>query len=249
MKTFSIFTWNIANPSIERAAKQAELLRKQREDIFILTEIKNSRGCLFLKKYFQAYDYYVVFPNFQDNREYGSMIVSKIPLSSKTLNYTNFISPRVVCSQISLPQNIEIEVIGIYAPSRDASEEKIKRKKSFLQDLSNTFQKLDRNKPRIICGDFNVLEPNHEPFYPFFKDWEYDFYNQLSNYQLTDAWRFLHPLKQEYSWVGKTGDGYRYDHCFISNTLLPVVKESFYFHELRQQRLSDHSALITTLSL
>ena len=53
MQNLSIFTWNIANPSPERAAKQAEWIRKRKEDIFVLTEIKTSRGCLFLKKYFE----------------------------------------------------------------------------------------------------------------------------------------------------------------------------------------------------
>lgn len=135
------------------------------EDIFVLTEVKNSRGCLFLKKYFQTYGYHVVFPNFEDNRGYGSMIASKTLLSTKIFKHTNFISPRVVCGQISLPHNIDIEIIGIYAPSRDASEEKIKRKKSFLQVFSSTFQKMDRNKPRIICGDFNlrqVRQPHYQ---------------------------------------------------------------------------------------
>jgi len=53
----------------------------------------------------------------------------------------------------------------------------------------------------------------------------------------------------KYSWIGKTGNGYRYDHCFVSNVLLPATKNSFYLHESRLRKLSDHSALITELSL
>jgi len=247
MQNLSIFIWNIANPSPDRAAKQAEWIRKRKEDIFVLTEIKTSHGCLFLKKYFEAYGYYVLFPDIED-KEYGSMIVSKIPISGGTLKYMNFISSRAMCGKFSL-FNKDIEVVGIYVPSRDTSDEKIKRKRFFLQTFLNAIQKLNPNNLRIVCGDFNILEPNHKPRYSFFKDWEYDFYSQLSQYQLSDAWRFLHPSKQEYSWVGKTGDGYRYDHCFVSNALLSVTKNSFYLHEPRLQKLSDHSALITKLSL
>lgn len=247
MKNLSIFIWNIANPSLRRAGKQAEWIHKRKEDIFVLTEIKTSRGCLFLKKYFEAYGYYVLFPDIED-KEYGSMIVSKIPLSGGTLKYMAFIPSRAMCGKFSFFDK-DIEIVGIYAPSRDASERKIKKKKLFLRALLDALQKSNLNNPHIVCGDFNVLEPNHNPHYPFFKDWEYDFYSQLSKHQLSDAWRFLYPSKQEYSWIGKTGDGYRYDHCFVSNVLLSTIKNSFYLHEPRLQKLSDHSALITELHL
>lgn len=247
MKNLSIFIWNIANPSLERAGKQAEWIRKRKEDVFVLTEVKTSRGCLFLKKYFEAYGYYVLFPDIED-KEYGSMIVSKIPLSGGALKYMEFIPSRAMCGKLSFFKK-DIEVVGIYVPSRDASEKKIKRKKLFLRALLDALQISSANNLRIVCGDFNILEPNHNPPYPFFGDWEYDFYRQLSEHQLSDAWRFLHPYKHEYSWVGKTGDGYRYDHCFVSNALLLTTKNSFYFHEPRLKKLSDHSALITELNL
>jgi exodeoxyribonuclease-3 len=191
MKNLSIFIWNIANPSLERARKQAEWIHKRKEDVFVLTEIKTSRGCLFLKKYFEAYRYYILFPDIED-KEYGSMIVSKIPLLGGALKYMDFLPSRVMWGKLSFFDK-DIEVVSAYVPSRDASEKKIKKKKLFLQAFLDALQKSNLNNPRIICGDFNVLEPNHNPHYPFFKDWEYDFYNRLSQYQLSDAWRFLHP--------------------------------------------------------
>lgn len=245
MKNLSIFNWNVGNPSFERAQKQAEWIRNRKEDIFVLTEIKASRGCLFLKKYFEECGYYVLFPDIED-KEYGSMIVSKIPLSGGTLKYMAFIPSRAMCGKFSFFDK-DIEIVGIYVPSRDTSEPKIKRKKLFLRALIDAFQKSNASNPRIVCGDFNVLEPDHNPRYSFFRGWEYDFYRQLSKHQLSDAWRFLNPSQQEYSWVGKTGDGYRYDHCFVSNSLLSTIKNSFYLHEPRLQKLSDHSALITEL--
>jgi exodeoxyribonuclease III len=36
---------------------------------------------------------------------------------------------------------------------------------------------------------------------------------------MADAFRHLHPHACEYSWVGRTGDGYRYDHAFCSQAL------------------------------
>ena len=247
VNNFSLFCWNIANPSITRAGRQAEWLRKRPEDIMVLTETKQSEGCIFLERYFQAYGYNVVFPK-PEKKEFGVIIVSKHPLGSSSFSdYVDFLRSRVASTKLSLSSD-ELEIIGIYVPSRDSSHEKIDKKKRFLKSLSNALETAPRPSRRIFCGDLNVLEPNHVPHYPFFEEWEYDFYCNLAKYQLKDAFRHLHPSIQEYSWVGRTGDGYRYDHCFISENLLPLVKKCYYLHEPREVKLSDHSALIYELN-
>ena len=71
---FSLFIWNIANPSLERAGKQALWLRKRKEDIFVLTEAKGSEGCKFLERYFQAYGYSVLFSRPQE-KEFGIFVI------------------------------------------------------------------------------------------------------------------------------------------------------------------------------
>ena len=102
----------------------------------------------------------------------------------------------------------------------------------------------------MFLGDLNVLEPDHQPRYPFFAPFEYDFYRALgAEHGLTDAFRHLHPAAAEYSWVGRTGDGYRYDHAFCSGSLAPTINSCRYLHEPRHDGLSDHSALTTGLML
>lgn len=66
---------------------------------------------------------------------------------------------------------------------------------------------------------------------------------------LFDSFRHLNPQKKDYSWVGRTGDGYRYDHCFVSNDLSSSVEKCYYLHEPRNERLSDHAAIILNLNL
>lgn len=246
MNNISLFCWNIANPSIERAAKQGEWLRKRPEQILILTEIKRSDGCIFLQRYLESYGYYTIFPKLED-REYGTMIASRHPLlKSSFSDYVNFLPARVAAAAISSPVGV-LEIIGVYVPSRDISLEKIRRKKRFLEDTIQALKNAPKPTYRIFCGDFNVLEPDHAPHYSFFKKWEYAFYKDLMDYQLEDAFRHINPLLQEYSWVGRTGDGYRYDHCFVSKNILPAVEKCFYLHEPREARLSDHSAIIAEL--
>jgi len=240
---FSIFCWNIANPSIERAARQAEWLRKRPEDVLVLTETKLSEGCIFLERYFQAYGYNVIFPR-PEGKEFGVIIISRYPITPSDFSTrVDFLQARVASIKLDFP-NSPIEIIGVYVPSRDSSQEKINKKKRFLESLAAALGKSPQPLKRIFCGDLNILEPNHIPHYSFFEEWEYDFYRNLAKYQFKDAFRYLCPLSYEYSWIGRTGDGYRYDHCFVSNDILSSVKECRYFHEPRQIKLSDHAALI-----
>ncbi len=71
----------------------------------------------------------------------------------------------------------------------------------------------------------------------------------LDNHGLVDVFRTLHPDSREYSWVGRTGDGYRYDHAFRSAGLAPTLVACDYVHEPRTSRLSDHSGLTVRLAL
>lgn len=247
-RNFSLFCWNIANPSVERAGKQAEWLRKRSEDVLVLTEAKRSEGCIFLERYFQAYGYNVVFP-MPEGKEFSVIIVSKHSLTPSNFSaHVNYLQARVASVKLDLSRD-ELEIIVVYVPSRDSSREKIDKKKRFLNSLTNALETAPRSSRRIFCGDLNVLEPDHVPHYPFFEEWEYNFYRNLTKYQLKDAFRHLHPSIQEYSWVGRTGDGYRYDHCFVSENLLSLLRECNYLHETREIKLSDHSALITELDL
>ena len=247
-KELSVFCWNIANPSIQRAGQQAEWLRKRKENILVLTEAKQSQGCVFLERYFQAYGYNVIFPKPEGN-EYGVMIISKLPLRvSGFSDSVSYLRSRVTSAIVQL-QDETLEVIGVYVPSRDTGYEKTQKKKLFLKVLAETLTSNCLSAKRIFCGDLNILEPNHVPHYPFFEDWVYDFYLVLDKYQLDDAFRHLNPNSQEYSWVGRTEDGYRYDHCFVSTDLLSSVRACYYLHQPRIEKLSDHSAIIMELVL
>ena len=248
--TFVLFCWNIGNPSLERAGKQASWLRKQLADVLVLTECKLSKGCLFLEKYFQAYRYQVVFPK-PDGKEYGVLIASKHQIVSTGFSaQVDYLRSRVVSVSVKVPYFADgFEIIGIYVPSRDSSYEKKDRKKRFLNSLLGALETTPTSPYRIFCGDFNILEPDHVPHYSIFENWEYDFYRALAKYQLHDAFRHLNPKTQEYSWVGRKGDGYRYDHCFVSLDLLSLVRDCYYLHEPRAEKLSDHSALITEFIL
>jgi hypothetical protein len=70
-----------------------------------------------------------------------------------------------------------------------------------------------------------------------------------ANQERSATFRHLHPHDAEYSWVGRTGDGYRYDHAFCSRPFRDLITDCRYVHQPGQDKLSDHSALTMRLSL
>ncbi len=232
-----LFCWNLCNPSIERAKKQAAWLSKQPFDIFCFTETKDSDGCNFIERYFRARGFFVDFPKPKDGG-YGAMVISRIPFSSGILS--GFGSERVNSIQLS---GSSFEIVNAYVPNNRENG-----KKMFLENLASSLKSAPR-KSFIFCGDLNIIEPGHVPHYPKFESWEYDFYKNIIESRLHDAFRSINPKANEYSWVGRTGDGYRYDHCFVSEDLVPGIRECYYLHEPRISRLSDHSGLVVNISL
>ncbi len=242
----SIFCWNVGNPSLERAKKQVDWLSNRSENVFVLTETKGSDGCHYIKDFFEKNRYSVAAQD-MSLKDYGTMIISKNNFEKNNFpDLIDFLPSRSVVINFRLPQG-KMEIIGLYVPSRNADIDKIKRKKIFIEKVLKVIENKSLADFRIVCGDFNILEPNHFPHYSFFQDWEYKLYTDLVRLDMIDAFRFLSPEKNEYSWVGRTGDGYRYDHIFVSNNLSNYIKKCFYDHNPRVMRLSDHSGMVLEL--
>ncbi len=242
----SLLTFNIGNPSAERAERQLAWLARRDEHVLVLTETKASTGCQLLADAFSAAGWAVVFPR-PGSDEYGTMIFSRFPVEPEPFgDMIGYLPSRAAAATLRLP-GTSLLVIGLYVPSRDASADKTERKRKWLAACSDA---LLADPPSVLLGDLNVLEPDHRPRYRFFAQFEYDFYRALtSEHQMTDAFRHLHPDQDAYSWVGKTGDGYRYDHAFCSAALREQIAACEYIDQPRLDRLSDHSALAVHLTL
>ena len=256
MSELKVLTLNIGNPSLKRVKRQIEWLEKQDDDIFVLTETKLSEGCLYLEEYYDnpsmtffnidsTTKYYVFFPK-SSTGDLGVMVISKYPIiESQTCFDTNdkYYS-RLLDVTIDF-NGKQIGIMGIYVPSRDSSNEKIERKKGFVIKYLNHLKKISKESenPYIICGDLNILEKNHFPHYNNFLKWEYDFYDRFEHFGYVDAFRIKYPEKNEYSWVGRTNDGYRYDHFFVSESILNNIMDCYYIHETRKIPITDHSAM------
>jgi exodeoxyribonuclease-3 len=240
-----VLTFNLNNPSRERAERQLAYLADRPEDVLVLTETADSAGCAFLEERFTAAGYAVVFPRPPARGERGVMVVSRLAARPGTtrVSYLPHRCVSVVVDTFDGP----LDVVGLYVPSRDASPAKTARKRDFLEACRAGIPRAGGAR-RLVIGDLNVLEPDHHPRYPFFKEFEYGFYRWFGEAGYADAFRTAHREAAEYSWVGRTGDGYRYDHAFTSAP--GEVRGCAYVHEVRTgpDRLTDHSALTVSLA-
>lgn len=256
-----LVTLNISNPSIERAKKQVDWIEKIGADIYVLTETKLSKGCLYIENYFSSkltsslgsgkeVAYSVYFPK-SHTGDLGVMIISKYPIK-KVKNCFCEENPyfsRVLDVVINF-DGMDFGIMGLYVPSRDMTQIKVDRKKNFVSDYLQYIKNFS-NKitiPYIICGDLNVLERNHFPKYKNYFEWEYDFYEQFKYLGYVDVFRYLYPNKNEYSWVGRTNNGYRYDHIFVSKSIVTNIEECYYIHDTRKTSITDHSAMVAVIN-
>lgn len=247
-KTLAITTLNISGPSPERAQRQLEWLAERDDDLFVLTETRPAKGLELLARWFRSAGWQVCFPIPEDT-DRGVMIASRINLLAGTNSPVSTYLPwRLV--NVGLETEPRVGLIGVYVPSRDASEVKTTKKRRYASALQNVLGLLRSSYATLIlAGDLNILERDHHPYYQAFQEWEYTFYEGMERYGLIDAFRHLHPKAREYSWVGRTGEGYRYDHMFVSREISDRIKDCSYIHATRQNGLSDHSALRLTIAV
>jgi exodeoxyribonuclease-3 len=144
-----------------------------------------------------------------------------------------------------------VAVLGMYVPSRDRSADKTEKKQAFVASLLAALDELpERLRDRLVVGgDNNVIARTHQPLHPGFLPFEFGLLEALEAHGLVDAHERCSPGAQPYSWIGRTGDGYRYDYFHVGQALAERIMACAYLHETREQRLTDHAAVALELGL
>jgi exodeoxyribonuclease-3 len=140
--------------------------------------------------------------------------------------------------------------INIYFPNAKADLSRIPFKQEFNAMVLKKIKKLEKKKPVIVVGDYNVAhneidlarpDSNHKT-HGFTKEERADMTTFLKN-GLVDTFRTLHPEKVQYSWWSPMAGartrnvGWRIDYVLVSKSLQKKVKSAFI---LDQVHGSDH---------
>jgi exodeoxyribonuclease III len=247
----SMLTINIGAAAMPRAESLLAWLCERPEDVLLLTETSGGPGTAYLVTMFRQAGLWVEhLPNATGDR--GVAIVSKVPVvASHTAERLGTVSLPGRVALVHLATQPATAVLALYVPSRDRSLDKAERKRGFVSSL---LADLDRLPPRmrehlIIGGDYNVISRDHQPRHPGFLPFEYGLLETLERHGFVDAHQAVAPGEQAHSWIGRTGDGYRYDYFHIGAGIAPRISGCNYLHETRELRLTDHAAVTLGLDV
>ena len=240
---------NAQHSSPERARRQADWIAA-REDagIVIITEVSSGPGGDALASALTGHGYHSIVAPPSGSRDYRTILATRNAAMEAAPSCVGVLPHRAPAATVTVGGQ-RAGLLGLYVPSRGPRERRNEDKRAFqaavTQALPEFLARFDG--PVIVAGDLNVVEPGHQPPYPLFGNWEYDFYRAFAAAGMTDAYRACHPDDAGHSWYGRGGNGYRFDHAFITSTHARLVRDCGYLHEPRRQGLTDHAAMTLTL--
>ncbi|MBI2097997.1 MAG: exodeoxyribonuclease III [Candidatus Vogelbacteria bacterium] len=150
-------------------------------------------------------------------------------------------------------QTLEFEkyyFLNCYFPNANHALSRLSFKEEFNRNFLAYVKQLERKKPVIAGGDFNVAReeidlarPKENIGQPGFTDEERSWARRFVAHGLVDTFRELQPKKVQYSWwsyrsLARERDiGWRIDYFFVSRSLLDLTADGFILSEVEG---SDH---------
>lgn len=244
----SLLTLNVQAAAMRRAQALLLWLDKRTEDIVILSETSAGAGTRYLLDQCRNGGL-AVLKNSGVPGDRGVALVSRTPLRACPGILKGLTLPgRVVAARIL---GTRTTVIGVYVPSSDRAPEKLARKRDFLTSLLAALHSLpEQTRAHLVLGgDYNVIARDHQPSYRSFLPFEYALLDSLQDLGLSDAYTGRQITTQPHSWIGRTGNGYRFDYFHVGTALRERVIDCSYLHQPREQKLSDHAAVTLTLDV
>ena len=251
-----VSSWNV-NSVRARIENIKEYIKKFSPDIIMMQEIKTPN---------ETYPYEDIKSFKYENYVYGQKSYNGVAIiSKKKLNniQTDIFKDKNKQSRIIYAElkykNKNITLINIYTPNGNPVDtEKYDYKLYWLDNLIKKIKSLSKqNENIIIGGDFNIIPSAEDVHNP--KNYENDALfrleirkklRELVNLGFHDAYRYIHPEKEEYTfWDYTSGawqknNGMRIDHFLVSSSLINMIKDVKINKFPRgRQKPSDHTPI------
>lgn len=226
-----ILSWNIRQGGGTRLTSIVNHLAKTKADIVVLSEFRNGETGNRLRASLMKIGYRHQVVSGEKNGVNSVLIASTFAAGSELYadadeKFTHNIATAVFPA---------FKVMGVYLPH--------KKKNKLLPYINDTVKNDDAHY--IIAGDYNTGINHVDQAGKSF--WYEDELIKLKKNGYIDAFRHIHGDVKEYSWYSHQGNGYRYDHTYVDEALIPIVKDCYYLHEWRENKLSDHSPMVLVL--
>lgn len=150
-------------------------------------------------------------------------------------------------------------LVNCYTPNSKRELERLEFRAEWEDNLRNYLVELDKTKPVIYCGDFNVAHEEIDLKNPStnhksagFTDTERNKMSQLLDAGFVDTFRFVYPEKVEYTWwsymyhAREKNVGWRIDYFIVSNSISEKIIDSKIHTEILG---SDHCPIELDIDL
>ena len=276
MLTF--ISWNIdsLNAALTSASPRAQLsrdvldtLRQEDADIIAIQETKLPAGGP-AKKHMEALAEF--FPG------YHVEWVSSVPPARKgyagtMILYRDGIKAETARPGIGAPDTMDWEgrllvlesdafyFVNVYTPNAGDGLKRLRDRQEWDRHYADFLADLDRKKPVIACGDFNVAHkeidlahPESNHMSPGFTDEEREGFTSLLDRGFVDTFRYIHgDVRDCYSWWAQrvrtskiNNAGWRIDYFLVSDRIKDRVKRSEMIDSGPRQ---DHAPILLEIDL
>jgi exodeoxyribonuclease-3 len=251
-----IVSWNINGIRAVVKNNFFNTIEELNPDILCLQETKAQNSEV--KKALSSMQQYSHFYNSANKKGYsGTAFLSKII----PINMTNDMGVeahdtegRIQCAEYE-----NFYLVNVYVPNSGQQLDRLQYRKQWDADFLKYLTSLEKIKPVIVCGDFNVAHrpvdlKNDKSNYnktAGYTQIEIDGMDNLINAGFIDLFRFVHPHKVAYTYwsyrfkARERNIGWRIDYFLVSNSLLDKIKsaeiESGYYG-------SDHCPVLLEIS-
>jgi len=237
--TIKLLTWNILQGGGKRAIGIADQLEAIQPDIVTLQEFRNGKTAPVLldalNKQGLEHQHLAQSPSAKNT----VMLAARMPFEAHA--WADDLDPALCIHTQFNFTDASIDTLDIFAAH-------LPQKRAQVPYL-DTLSKLDVNdyEAALIIGDLNCGIPFEDSETKSFVNTH--MFQSLLRDGWTDSWRSRNADAREYSWVSSRGNGYRYDHCLATRNADTLINKINYLHDVRKERLSDHSAMLIELSL
>ncbi len=246
-----LMSWNVNGIRAAMRNGFADVLKKQHPDILALQEVKiaeKDRGKAELD--FPGYE---EFWNSADRPGYaGTAILIKEGLPFKVIEKNNDLGIKKFDTEGRV-QTVELPkfyFVNAYFPNTRYDLSRLDFKLEFNEAVWKYVKKLEKKKPVIITGDFNVAHEEIDLAHPKENDGNAGFHpkerKSIDNFlkkDMIDVFRFLYPKKIQYTWwsyrfyARDRNVGWRIDYFIASKILKNKITD---MKILDQIKGSDH---------
>ncbi|MDG3132242.1 exodeoxyribonuclease III [Streptococcus suis] len=273
-----LISWNIdsLNAALTAESPRALLSRAvidtlvaENADIIAIQETKLSdKGPT--KKHLELLNNY--FPNY-NNTWRSSVEPARKGYAGTLFLYKNHLTPTITFPEIGAPTTMDSEgriitlefenfyVTQVYTPNAGDGLKRLAERQLWDQQYAAYLEELDREKPVLATGDYNVAHkeidlanPSSNRQSPGFTDEEREGFTNLLAKGFTDTFRHLHGnVPNTYTWWAQrsrtskiNNTGWRIDYWLVSNRLSDKVTKSDMIDSGPRQ---DHTPIIMEIDI